>query len=1159
MKKNLNYYESLRQNSNWQKFLLIMKLTVFLLFFGLINLVAGPTYSQSTVISLEMKNASVESVLNQIEELSEFYFLYNSKLIDVTRKIEIASENEPVSAILNKIFDDDVSYIVSDRQIVLTPAERSAELKESIQQQRTLAGVVTSAADGNPLVGVTVLVQGTTLGTLTDLNGRYSIQVPDNKAVLQFSFIGFDQQKIAVGNQTSINVSLVEAITEMDEVVVTALGIKRESKSLGYAASTVQVDEITKNRTINVMNSMVGKISGLDIASPAAGAGASTRIRLRGQSGFAGQINSPLIVINGLPMDQGAISAEGASSIDQGDNLQQVNQDDIESMTVLKGATAAALYGSRASNGAIIITTKSGAKNSKFGVEFTSNFAAQQILDYSDYQTQYGTGSNGVRPSSQATARSMGNLAWGEKYDGVPTYQYDGALRPYSPDLNRFKDFYNTGTSLVNMIALSGGNLSTSYRVSFSNQDNNGISPGNSYHKNIFNLGLNSEVNQKLTLQANINYAHEDMKNPPLVGAQGIGFSSFLNRIPLTIAISTLKEHAEAPDGSLLSTNPFDNLLTNPYYLIGRMFNNIKRDRFLGTVTVRYDFFKWLYLQGRVNADFGYNMNEGNRPGGIGSPLRNSTNTGWAGNYNVNTSFNRQMNTDFLVGTNHKIGNFTIDASVGGNMYTVNNNNTSQSVTDFVVRNIYSIGNGITKTQNFGITRSQVNSLYAFANFSYKNLLFLNVTDRSDYFSVLTPPSSIVANPKNSFNYPSVSVSFIFSELMPNFKLLDYGKLRMSYADVGNANGVSPYSSQLTYSISQQLFGGYSIGSIANGSNPNPYLAPYRVSEKEIGLELRTLDSRLNFDIAVYDKRTYDQILPVDLSLSSGYRSTLVNIAKLKNSGLEFMVDGTPVINPNFSWKISVNAAYNTSKVLMLNPGQDRQLIVYFNGTGNEFLGSLVYDVGKEMNQLISYTYRRNEEGKIMLNNQGRLLPSLAQVNYGSANAKLIGGIVNTFRYKTLSLLIHFDGKFGGKVFSSTALNGLRSGMSQASLVGREGVVFDGVLPDGSQNTISVSPQIFYADYRTLQIADPFVFSSDFIKLRNITLTYDLSRFVSNNVKYVKGLTLSAYCRNAAILMKHLPGLDPEAFASSGDTRLGYEQHTEPTTRTFGFDLNVKF
>jgi TonB-linked SusC/RagA family outer membrane protein len=1113
-------------------------------------------------ISISVINTKLKTVLEKVESMVDAKFVFSPTIIDVRRKLSFSLQDRTVADFLHEILQPlGISYKAVDNLIILYDAKENKFPQEIGENTGVLAKTVTGKitdSKGEPLQGVSVMVKGTSRGTITNSQGVFTIAAEEGET-LEFSILGFISKTIRIGQSNSFAIALQQAeVSAIEEVVVTALGIRKESRKLGYSTSTVKLDEITQNRTTNVMKSLEGKIAGLEIAPPSAGAGASNRIRLRGQSGFAGQVNSPLIVINGLPLDQGARSAEGQPGIDQGDNLQQINPDDIESMTILKGATAAALYGSRASNGAIIITTKSGAKNSKFSVEITSNFAADQILDFTNYQTEYGTGSNGLRPSSQATAQSTGNLAWGEKYDGVPTYQYDGVLRPYLPDKNRFKEFYRNGTAYTNTIALSGGNASTSYRASFSNLDAKGISPDNSYHKQIFNLGLNSKVTNKLTLQVNINYTHEENDNPPIVGVQGIGYSSFLHRVPLTISIETLKTSVVGPDGSLLSTNPFNALLTNPYYLIGRMFNRTKRDRLLGTTSLRYDFSKWLYLQGRVNADFGYVNSESNLPHGVGVPLRNSSNTGWVGTYNINTSYNRQMNMDFLLGTTHKIGDFSIDGSLGGNMWTVNNNNTSQGVSDFVVKDIYSISNGITKTQDYAINRLQVNSLYAFADFGYKNLLYLNVTDRNDYFSVLTPPSSIVADPKNSFNYASVGGSLIFSELLKT-SWLDYGKLRMSYANTGNANGVPPFSSQLTYTIGSQLFGTYPIGTIANGSNPNPNLGPQEVRETEVGLELKTLKSRLNFDIAIYDKRTNGQILNVDLSPSSGYGSTLINIAKLKNTGLEVMVEGTPAKTSNFSWNVTANGAYNTSEVLGLNPGQSRQLVVYFNGTGNEFLGSLVYDVGKEMNQLVANTYRRDDKGQIMLNSAGRLLPSTSPVNYGSANYKFIGGITNTFQYKNLSLLIHFDGKFGGKVFSSTALNGLRSGMSQASLVGRNGVVFDGVLPNGSKNTISVAPQIFYADYRTQQIADPFVFSSDFIKLRNVTLTYDLTRLMTKNTKFVKGLMISASCRNAAILLKHIPDVDPEAFASSSDSRLGYEQHTEPTTRTFGLNLNVKF
>ncbi len=770
--KKIKTYDGSGLNSHLIKLLRVMKITCLFLMIALVQVSASPTYSQSAKLTFALKNVALSDVFEEIENNSEFHFFYNSNEIDLSRKVTINASESKIDEILSSVFTgSDLSYEIFDRYIIIKANEVENSFNNSIsqqqnsvsQQQNTVSGIVKDKS-GQPLPGVTVVIKGTTSGTSTDRNGAYSISVPNNQAVLQFSSIGFKQQEITVGAQTTIDIVLEESAKELDEIVITALGIPRASKSLGYAASTVQINEITQNRTTNVMKSLEGKIAGMEIAPPTAGAGSSTRIRLRGQSGFAGQVNSPLIVINGLPMDQGARSAEGAPGIDQGDNLQLINQDDIESMTVLKGATAAALYGSRASNGAIIITTKSGAKNSQFGVEITSNFGVDEVLDYHNFQTIYGTGRGGKRPTTQAEAIAMGNQSWGEKHDGVPTIQYDGVLRPYSADENRIKEFYRTGTSIINTVALTGGSASTSYRASFSNQDITGITPENSYHKRIFNLGLNSDVTEKLTLQVNINYAHENNDNPPIVGVQGISYTSFLTRMPLTLSNETLKTSVVDEDGAAL--NIFNSLLVNPYFFMGRMFNYSTRDRFLGTASLRYDFTKWLYLQGRVNADLGYNKNERNFPHGAAVPLRNDTNTGWRGTYNVNTGFSKQINSDFLLGTTHIIGDLSIDASLGGNIWTVYNENTSQGVTDFVVRDIYSIGNGVTKNQDYGISRRQVNSLYAFADFGFKDILYLNLTDRIDYFSVLTPPSSVIAKPKNSFNYYSVGASFIFSELL---------------------------------------------------------------------------------------------------------------------------------------------------------------------------------------------------------------------------------------------------------------------------------------------------------------------------------------------------------------------------------------------------------
>lgn len=1025
-------------------------------------------------------------------------------------------------------------------------------LLSSVAFAQKISGKITSTTDGKEMPGVSIQVKGTTNGTTSDAQGNYSINAPQN-ATLVFSFIGQVTQEIKVGNQTTINVALEEDATSLNEVVVTALGIKKESKRLGYAAETVRVDEIQKNRTVNVMTSMEGKIAGLDITPPSSGAGSSTKIRLRGQSAFAGANNSPLIVINGLPMDQGARGANGNNSLDLGDNMQQINPDDIENMTVLKGATAAAIYGSRAANGAIIITTKSGSINKGLGIEFTSNFVSDEVLDLSEFQMVYGQGQAGKRPANQGQAITTGQFGWGEKYDGAPTVQFDGELRPYSPNPTRIKDFYRNGQAFTNTVALSGGNGKGGFRLSFSNQEALGITPNNSYYKKIFNAGINQSINDKLNVSFNINYTNENNNNPPQVGVQGIGTPNFLYRLSNTIGLDALKQSAVAPNGTERQTSGFQTTLINPYYIMDRQFIKDKRDRFLGTTTVRYDIFKWLYLQGRVNMDYGVTLFEQNTPTGVGtSTLLNGAGTGFNGTYGVNTGTNRQMNMDFLLGASKEFKDFSADLSLGGNIFTIRNNSFNQSVTDFTVRDLYSIENGITKSQTYGIYREQVNSIYGFAEFGYKDLVFLNLTGRNDWFSVLNPA-------QNSSFYPSVSGSFIFSEVLNDVSWLNYGKLRASYADVGSVNGIGAFTGLLNYGILQNPFYGLSLGQINNGNSPNPLLRPFNVSEKEVGVELKLFGSRVNVDVALYDKQTRNQILTVEISNTSGYSGTPLNLGSLQNRGLEVMIDVTPIKKSNFVWRSSFNTAINNTKVLALAPGTNRLIVSSFGG--NEFIGSLVYEVGQPLNQLAAKTYRTNEKGEIVLQNNGRLLANTgADVLFGSALPKFTGGWNNTFSYKNLSLLVHMDYKAGGKVLSSTALNGLRQGHTKASLVGREGgVVFPGVLADGQKNTAAVDPQLFYTDYRNLQIADPFIFNSDFIKLRNITLTYDMTNLVGSKVKFVKGLTLSATCRNVLILKKYIDDLDPESFASSGDFRTGYEQTSLPTTRSYGFNLNVKF
>jgi len=1033
--------------------------------------------------------------------------------------------------------------------------------------QRTITGRVTKTTDNTPLAGVTVLIKGTTTGITTDINGRYSIPVPNNEAILLFSFIGLTQKEVPVGTQTTIDVALEEAVKQMNEVVVTALGIKRESKSLGYSATSVTTDELLTNKSANMMSSLEGKVAGLNITLPASGVGGSSQIRLRGQAAFTGANNAPLIVINGLPMDQGARSADGSTQRDLGDNMSNVNPDDIESMTVLKGATAAAIYGSRAANGAIIITTKSGQKNQGIGVEYSTSYTMQKPLDFFNFQKVYGEGIGGNKPTSQADAAGNGQFSWGAKLDGSDVYLFDGSVVPYSFQPHRVGDYFQLGKISTNTVAMSGGNANGSFRASFSNTTGSGIEPSNEYKKNTFNVGVNYDITKRLKFTTNINYTKEDYINPPQIGQQGAGSMNFLTRLSQSIPLVNLRANNTNPaTGTETVTSGFQGTILNPYYAMSAGGSFIDtRDRFLGTSTIRYDFTDWLYAQGRYNYDYAIDFTETKTPGGIGTSIPTNSDGTFKGSYNVGEGWGTNVNADFLVGVSKKINKFSVNASFGGNTFRVKNHTFNENASNLTVRDLFSISNGVTKAPTYGFSQLRVNSLYGLAELGYNSMFYLNFTGRTDWFSVLNPKY-------NSKFYPSVSGSFVFSELLKDQKWLSYGKLRGSWAQVGSSNGVNAYDGLLTYSIGANQFNGQTLASITNTSAPNPALQPFTVTEKELGLEARLFDNRLHFDVGYFNKITTNQIMSVQLSDASGYSTSNQNLGSLKNSGVELLIEYTPIETKNFSWTTAWNTTYLKTEVLSVGKNPDGTpikdlLVIYYNGTGNEFLGELHYTVGMAMNQLYTKTYLRNDKGEILVQDNGRLLASPTSVPVGSSIPKHTGGWNNTVTYKKFTLGVFIDYKLGGTVLSSTYLNMTRQGFSDLSLQGRRdgenGLVFPGVYQSsGLPNTTAVTNlQGFYGDYRNLQIGDPFTFKSDFVKLRSISLSYDLTSTLNkvNFLGFVKGLTITASCRNVAILYKDLPNLDPEAIQSSGDTRTGYENSSLLTTRDFMFALNVKF
>ena len=1099
--------------------------------------------------------------------MKRFYLLYGMLLVSHLGASTYANVPYPSNA--------EVIHLATDR----------TDLSSTNWEAFSVTGTVTDE-NGNAFPGVAVIVKGTTIGTITDVNGRYSLDVPDENQILLFSSVGYLPEEMTVEGRSVIDVVLYPDIVSLSEVVVTALGVEKETKRLGYSATAVDAEELTTNRTTNPMESLVGKVAGLNITPPAAGAGASTQIRLRGQASFAGFNNSPLIVVNGLPMDQGARGANGGGQMEQrdrGDNLQNINPDDIESMTVLKGATAAALYGSRAANGAIIITTKSGKKNQGLGVDFTSSYTSSQPLNFMDEitQTEYGIGTGGVRPQTQGDAQSYGQFGFGERLDGEPTINFDGVMRPYSAHPNQLFDFLRNGSNFTNTIGLSGGNDKGSFRASFSNSDVKGIVPNNEYKKNIFNVGINHDVTKRLKLQLNINYSTEKNINPPAIGTQGDGAVNFFNRLGISTPIEAYRESAIDPaTGAEYRTNGFLGTINNPYYQMqkGQYFED-ERSKLLGTATLRYQFSDWLYAQGRFNYDRGTSFTEWNALNGSGATSLLDEFGNFRGRYDIQQDETVDINADFLIGGSKTFGKFSVDASIGGNTWRKQFQRNAQYSRSFIVPDMYTVKSGSITWVNepdetlqdfeaFGYNETRVNSLYGWAEFGYNDVLYLNFTARQDWFSVLNPDD-------NTELYPSVSGSFIFSELMKGQSWLTFGKLRASLAEVGSANGVNPYESIVTYTLNPTINGQTSAG-VGGTLAPNPILRPFTVVEKEIGVEMRLFGNRLLLDVGAFHKVTTDQIVEVTLSNTTGYDNSKQNIASLKNQGLETLIEVVPIETDNFRWTSSWNNTYLSTEVLEVGNESGSLLVLNFNSTGNEFLGELRYTEGLAMNQLYTRTYLRNDNGEIIVNEQGRLLatnnttPGGEQTNgflpVGSSIPKFTGGWTNSIAYKNFSLGIHVDYKFGGKVLSSTHLNMLRQGHSKLSLEGRRegenGLIFPAVYADGTPNTSVVTNlQGFYADYRNLQIGDPFVFKSDFVKLRNISLSYDFTNALDKApaFSFIKGLTLTASCRNVAILYKDLPGLDPEAVQSSGDFRAGYENSALPTTRNYNISLNVRF
>ena len=1028
-----------------------------------------------------------------------------------------------------------------------------------------VTGKVSSAKDGATLPGVSVQVKGTSTGTNTNADGAYSLNVGSD-ATLVFSFIGFKNQETKVGNQSTINVSLSEDAQNLEEVVVTALGIKKEAKKLGYATTTVGKEQLTENRTPNFVNALQGKIAGVNISGLGTGPAGTSKIRIRGQSSISGQ-NSPLIVVNGVPIDNtnfgtnpgnaaadNSIGVRGAGNTsDGGDGLSSINPDDIESMTVLKGATAAALYGSRAKDGVIMITTKSRGDSKGIGVTFNSNFTNETPLDFTDYQYEYGQGEfvNGVGTRPTTPNPTSGQWSFGEKFaPGMTQVLFDGVSLPYVPQYDRIRKFYRNGQNFTNTISLATSGEKGGMNLSFANMDSKGIVPNNTFSRKTVNFGFSYDLSKKLSFAGNINYANEFNSNPPNVANQDNSIPTVLSNLANSMPLTLMNEKKYNAAGNEYVYSRFMNR-TNPYWVLAEQFQRIRRDRMFGNISVKYNVTPWLYIQGRVGQDFWSRDQEFNNfPTGHASLA--AAPAGFVnGSFTQEARRFRETNADVLIAATKTFGDFGIDVNVGGNQMYRRSDLNSVFAQDFVVRGLYTAMNSRVKDPIYDLQERAVNSIYGSAEFSYKNFLFINATARNDWFSTLSPEN-------RSILYPSVSASYVFSQsfdTVPNW--LNFGKLRVAYAEVGSDTDVPPYSQSLFYGINANLFGGQPVGGSLGTVVPNASLKPMRASEAEVGLELKLLNNRIGLDIAVYQKITQDQIVLAQISDASGFVSQRINSGKSRNNGFEMLLNLVPIKTAGFQWDLTLNGSYNITKVLSLVTNTPGERITV--GT-HVFNGELRQVVGQEIGQIYGFGYRRDAQGRQVFGSNGIPLRTADLISYGSALPKWVGGINNAFSYKGITLSALIDFKLGNMMLSGSNFNLYRHGLHKNTLEGRDtgGVVGVGVNDKGETNTVKANVQDYWTVVRSQALVEPIIYNGGFWKLRQITAGYDLTKFIPKNAP-IKGAKLSLVANNVLLLKKWVDNIDPESFGYSSDNLVGMESHGLPTTRSMGFNLNVKF
>ena len=1013
-------------------------------------------------------------------------------------------------------------------------------------QSVVVEGTVTDASN-MPLPGATVIEKGTQNGTSTDFDGNYSIEVPQG-AVLVFSMVGSASKEITVNGQTQINVVLEESAEALNEVVVTALGIKREEKALGYSLSQVDGEEFSKVKVVNPINSLQGKVAGVNVTGSATGASGTSNIVIRGGSSLSGS-NQPLYVVDGIPIDNSNLgSATNYGGVDFGDGISSINPDDIATMSVLKGGAAAALYGSRASNGVILITTKSGKGQQGLGVELSSSVQFDNLNSgIYEFQKEYGQGNLGAKPATTAEALSAGLSSWGGRLDGSLVPQFDGVERPYSYSGDNVDKFYRTGSNFINTVAISKAGDGYNVRFSATNLDNEDIIPNAGLNRKSFSLNAGVQLADKLTLDVSGKYVIENVKNRPRLSDSpgNTNFSVVLT--PPNVNVLDYKPGINA-EGTEYRISTASTYHQNPYWSAYYFNNESLKNRFIGSATLRYNVTDWMYLLGRAGIDQYVARQTSVEPFGTAyKPLGGMTEVA----YNVST-----VDADFMVGFNKDFGEkFSADVVLGANSNDIKNERTELNGQEFVLPGLEDISNVNNKNYVYDFSQIKRGSLYFSAELGFDDYLYLTVTGRQDWFSTLSLADK---SAPNSYFYPSVSGSFVFSDAFEMPSWVTFGKLRAGYSDVSGGADTA-YNLALSYGIFDTYTGtGNSIplGRINNSQLPNQELKPFSKKEYEFGINTRFFNSRLGLDLTYYSNKTTDDIVPISISNSSGYDAAFLNVGELTNKGIELLLDGSPIRNDNFDWNVSYNLTYNKNEVVKTDEDNNPFFVSTGAATGvNSQSGAIV---GRPLGAIYGTTFVRDDQGRIQYDSDGT--PTQGPNEFlGNGVAPWYMGLNNTFKIYNFNLSFLVDAKFGADIFSGTSAFANYYGAGQNTLAGRaNGLDVSGIDVDGNAFATTIpreNVQIYYQ--KLYQIAEANMQNADFIKLREMSFGYNFpSEFLEDT--FFTSANVSLIARNLFFIMRNTESIDPESSFNSSFAA-GLERFGLPTTRTYGLSVNVKF